>query len=289
MGSECARVARGPARHNDAMSDPRSKAVPSSWAGPLALWSNRLAAAGRSAQTIGLRRAHIAQLSRGVEAGPHDLTVDELLAWLADRDWSRETRRAWRATLRAFFAEIGRLDLEAVPAARAAEPRPRPIAEDDLQLTLRLVAGGRVWLILRLAAQAGLRRGEIAQIHAHDLSRDLLGWSLLVHGKGDKPREVPLTDDLASAVRLACGDSWMLPGQINGHLSARRVGELAAEALPAPWTLHTLRHRFATRAYEATGDLVTVSRLLGHASVATTQRYVATGRARLREVADAAA
>ena len=41
---------------------------------------------------------------------------------------------------------------------------------------------------------------------------------------------------------------------------------------PAPWTLHTLRHRFATRAYEATGDLVTVSRLLGHASVATTQR-----------------
>ena len=235
-------------------------------------------------QTIGLRRAHIAQLSRGVEAGPHDLTVDELLAWLADRDWSRETRRAWRATLRSFFAQIGRLDLvEAVPVAR------RPIAEDDLQLTLRLIAGGRVWLILRLAAQAGLRRGEIAQIHAHDLSRDLLGWSLLVHGKGDKPREVPLTDDLASAVRLACGGGWMLPGQINGHLSARRVGELAAEALPAPWTLHTLRHRFATRAYEATGDLVTVSRLLGHASVATTQRYVATGRARLREVAGAAA
>lgn len=116
-----------------------------------------------------------------------------------------------------------------------------------------------MWLILRLGAQAGLRRGEIAQIHAHDLSRDLLGWSLLVHGK------------------------------INGHLSARRVGELAAEALPAPWTLHTLRHRFATRAYEATGDLVTVSRLLGHASVATTQRYVATGRTRLREVAGAAA
>ena len=80
----------------------------------------------------------------------------------------------------------------------------------------------------------------------------------------------------SSAVRLACGGGWMLPGQINGHLSARRVGELAAEALPAPWTLHTLRHRFATRAYDATGDLVTVSRLLGHASVATTQRYVAT-------------
>ena len=77
------------------MSDLRSKAVPSSWAGPLALWSRKLAAAGRSKQTIGLRRAHIAQLSRGVEAGPHELTVDELLDWLADREWARSAGSTW--------------------------------------------------------------------------------------------------------------------------------------------------------------------------------------------------
>ena len=69
-------------------------------------------------------------------------------------------------------------------------------------------------------------------------------------------------------------------------------GDLAAEYHPeaAHWDdpdAHTrLVHRLE-RDYD--GWALAVSRLLGHASVATTQRYVATGRARLREVAGAAA
>lgn len=43
-----------------------------------------------------------------------------------------------------------------------------------------------------------------------------------------------------------------------------------------------MRHRYATRAYEATHDLLLVSKLLGHASVETTQRYVAMPDERLR-------
>lgn len=81
----------------------------------------------------------------------------------------------------------------------------------------------------------------------------------------------------------------MLPGRIDGHLSARRVGELAAEALSEGWTAHTLRHRAATRVHEATGDLLAVQRMLGHASVATTQRYVMTTDDRLRRAMRTAA
>ena len=269
--------------------DPREKAVPPFWAGPLSLWCVRLAAAGRSRETIGLRRAHVAQLARGVGGSPATLTAGELLAWLAGREWRRETRRAVRSSLRGFLAHVGRDDLVTeLPFAPAEIPVPRPTPDDVVDAALA-AADDRQLVILRLASEAGLRRGEISRVHVDDLSRDLLGWTLLVHGKGGKRRWVPLSDDLATMVRLWCSGGWLLPGRIDGHLSARRVGELASEVLPGVWTTHSLRHRFATRAHNRTGDLVAVSRLLGHASVATTQRYVATDAARLRAVAAAAA
>lgn len=52
--------------------------------------------------------------------------------------------------------------------------------------------------------------------------------------------------------------------------------------MPEGWTLHTLRHRFATRAYSIDRDLLAVQTLLGHASPVTTRRYVAVGEDRLR-------
>lgn len=271
------------------MGDVRAKAVPEAWAGPVAVWCVELAAGGRTRQTVALRRAHVAQLARAVGGSPADLEAGALLGWLASRVWEPETRRAVRASLRGFFVAAGRPDLAGmVPRVRASEPLPRPTPDADLAAAMR-AGDERTRLVLRLAAEAGMRRGEIAQVHADDLGRDAGGALLLVHGKGGRRREVPISDSLAAAVRLRAGGGWVFPGQVAGHLSARRVGELAVEALPHPWTLHSLRHRFATRAHEASRDLIAVSRLLGHASVATTQRYVATDAARLRAVARAAA
>jgi len=58
--------------------------------------------------------------------------------------------------------------------------------------------------------------------------------------------------------------------------------------LPKPWTLHGLRHRFATAIYQKTKDLIVVQQLLGHASVATTQRYLAFTSDSLRAAVNAA-
>lgn len=271
------------------MGDKRYKGVPASWVPALVRWVLELEATGRSPASVALRRAHVSQLARAVRSSPAELDVEELLAYLASRSWARETRRSHRASLRSFFHSCDRDDLvELVPRVTPAEPLPRPTPDAELAAAMAL-ADDRTRLVLRLAAEAGLRRGEIAQIHAHDLGRDLLGDELLVHGKGGKLRTVPLDAGLAGAVRRRAAGGWLFPGGVDGHLSARRVGELAVGVLPAPWTLHSLRHRFATRAHDATGDLVAVSRLLGHASVATTQRYVATGADRLRRVAAAAA
>ena len=67
----------------------------------------------------------------------------------------------------------------------------------------------------------------------------------------------------------------LFPGQCDGHLSVVYVGQLISSLMPAGYTMHTLRHRMATRAYRGSRNLRAVQTLLGHASVATTQRYCA--------------
>lgn len=259
--------------------DPRAKPLPGPWREPVGAWTQHLNASDLTPASIGTRRAHVCQLARAVPTGPDAITPDHLTAWLA-RDLATETRRSIRTSLKTFFAwqshRTGRPDPAAdLPRIRPAQPQPRPAPPDALSEALDR-ADARTALILRLAAHAGLRRGEIAQVHSRDLSRSPYGWDLLVHGKGRRERTVPLSDVLAAEVRSACmaGGGWALPSSSGGHLSAPYVGKLASRALPEEWTLHTLRHRYATAAYAGSRDTLAVQQLLGHASPATTQQYV---------------
>ncbi|MCW2289002.1 tyrosine-type recombinase/integrase [Leucobacter luti] len=135
-------------------------------------------------------------------------------------------------------------------------------------------ADPRTSLILRLAGEHGLRRGEIALINTErDLLQEDSGWILVVHGKGGKNRVLPLSDSVSHALRcLPTGPAF--PGKINGHLSGRRVSELAKCYLPNPWSIHKLGHMFASRGWAFSRDLLTMQKLLGHASPVTTQMYV---------------
>ncbi|WP_207947771.1 tyrosine-type recombinase/integrase [Occultella glacieicola] len=210
------------------------------------------------------------------------MTGDDLVEWTGSRTWARETRRGVRASLRSFYAwgvTSGRVATS--PAAglapvRASEPRPRPASNTAVDLAMR-VARPRERVMVRLAAEAGLRRAEVAQVHHRDLVEDLGGWSLVVHGKGSRERTVPLSPGLALELRTLihnAGGGWAFPGDDGGHLSPRWVGKLVTGLLPEDVTMHALRHRFATRAYGVDRDLLSVQTLLGHASPVTTRVYV---------------
>jgi len=176
---------------------------------------------------------------------------------------------------------------EHLPRVRALPTRPNPIPVQVYDTAMGR-ADERTRLILRMAREAGLRRGEIAVSHSRDMMPDLDGWSLVAHGKGGKTRVVPLTRRLAFELR-ALGDGFFFPGDIDGHLSPRRVGELATEVLPEPWTLHKLRARFATDTLRTSGgNFGLVQDLLGHASPATTKIYAEQDPASARNAVEAA-
>jgi integrase/recombinase XerC len=252
------------------------------WLTAVAAHCDYLKAAGRPATTINLRRHQLTRIGLDLEhagqSDPWQVTTDHLIAVLAARRWSRETRRSHRAALVVFYrwaVDTGRT--ASSPAALLPRVAPdrhgaRPVPEDVLSVAVR-AADERVRLMLLLASREGLRRGEISRVHSDDLTRDLLGWSLRVKGKGGKDRVLPLRDDMATLLR-GLPSGWAFPGRIYGHLSAPRVGELMSEALPKGWAAHSLRHRFATKTYAGCHDLLTVQQLLGHSKPETTQLYV---------------
>jgi integrase len=147
-------------------------------------------------------------------------------------------------------------------------------------------ADPRTRLMILLAAYAGLRCAEIAQVAGHHFD----GLWLDVTGKGGKHRRVPVIHpELVHALTATPGPLFPSPARGREHLTPGTVTKLLSRSLPAHWTGHTLRHRMATRAYQANGDLIHLGLVLGHARPETTRRYVQPSEDKMLAVIRAAA
>jgi integrase/recombinase XerC len=248
-----------------------------------------LAAAGQPQTTIKNRRHALGMMARELGGCPTEVTGEQLIAWLGRHtEWAMETRLGRRTAARRFFLwayKTGRIPVhiaDDLPVVRELVAPARPAPDHAWQQAL-LAATPRVAIMLRLAAEAGFRRGEVAVVHTRDLVDGIAGAQLLVHGKGGKQRVIPISDSLAGAIRAgAAGHTpglaprgWLFPNGTGGHLGVYQVGDLVRQVLPEPWTMHTLRHRFASRAFRGSRNLRAVQVLMGHSSIATTERYLA--------------
>lgn len=259
------------------------------WDTIIGQWVEWMTAIGRPKTTRDLRRYQLLYLAKSLNLEPTRLKQDDLIQWFAIHDWAPETRRSYRSAIQGFFSwAVANGHIESDPAAGIPQikvPRcePRPAAEIVYREAL-MKADRRTSLMLRLAAEAGLRRAEVAQVHTRDLRGDPGRRQLLVHGKGGKQRLVPITDELAFTIAagpaghtLGCPSAgWLFPSDKGcGHITPATVGEVCSAALGPGTTMHQLRHRFASRAFRGTRNLRAVQELLGHANVAITERYTA--------------
>jgi integrase/recombinase XerC len=272
------------------------------WGIAVGQWTAELRAAGQSEKTIGLRRSHLQQLALARGAGgrwlhpdPLAMTRGDVIAWMGRRvdtggPMAPETRKSWRSTLRGFFGylvEAGLRDDDPAGSLRPVRvpmPDPRPADDSDIVEAMRQ-ADPRTLLMIRLGAECGMRRAEIASADNREIRID----GLHVVGKGGRHRTLPLPRDLR-AVLEALPDGWVFPSPGGGHLTPGHVGKLISAVLPDGTTPHQLRHAAATAWHELGLSLLEIRELLGHASVRTTQIYVRTRSAAARAaVEDAAA
>ncbi|MEX0989480.1 MAG: tyrosine recombinase [Actinomycetota bacterium] len=176
-----------------------------------------------------------------------------------------------------------------IEAGRVADPEASNATVSSLALRDRA--------ILELLYGSGLRVGEVAGLTRDRV--DLHRGRVNVLGKGSKEREIPLSEFAVDALAayLERGRPFLVPeGGSSPNLFTNRrrkpmterdirtmVAEYGGTTLSGRRvTPHTLRHSFATHLLEGGADIRAVQELLGHASVATTQRYTHVSRERLR-------
>jgi len=243
---------------------------------------------------------------------------DELrghLVDLAEAGAARATIARRTSTLRTWFSLLERRGrIPADPAALLVTPKqgrhlPRVLRVDQVVAMIEAAdpataVGARDRALVELLYASGARVDEACTLTLERL--DLLQSQVRLEGKGGKDRIVPIGGAAVRALRsyleesrpalLAAStradtspvDGVVLRGDRGGPLGTRDartiIGRLALAAGAGHVTPHTLRHSFATHLLEGGADLRVVQELLGHASLATTQRYTHLSRGRLQEV-----
>ena len=213
-----------------------------------------------------------------------------------------ETAMACDMIFAADTAKFGQpeIKLGIIPGAGGTQRLPRVLGPDQLDALMsgsQLEGDDPPWRLARdtavveLLYGSGLRVSELCSLTLANV--DLHGAAATVWGKGSKERRVPLSPPCVIALEQWCSlraeiaAATGLRAQlfVNGRgnkLTPRDVRRILDRRAIDPTHPHALRHTFATHLLDNGADLRAVQELLGHASVATTQRYTHVSRERLQ-------
>ncbi len=251
---------------------------------------------GASANTLSAYQSDLRSSSKALDGKLGEAGGAQLQSLAATWDTLARTSVARKsATLRRFFGflEDERLRTDnpsdALPRVSARRVLPKVLSQSDMAKLFEavvLLPGGdiahvRMTALLELLYGSGLRATELVSLPLRAFSPDRP--FLIVRGKGDKERLVPLSDRARAALSMwlplrAGGSLWMFPSG-KSYLSRVRLFQViralaaAAGIPPERVSPHVLRHAFATHMLEGGADLRALQMMLGHADIATTEIY----------------
>jgi len=251
-------------------------------------YRNTMLSSGLGVGTVNLYISKLERLSL-TRADIHEATTADLEAYLAARrsTLAAETRKSIRSAFCSYYGWAHRNGfIDNNPADRLLAVHipttvPRVAADEVVQMGL-LTADLRLTAMIMLARYGCLRLTELTTLHTRQREFDLLR----VTGKGEKQRLVPINEPLMHVLlqlERENGAGYYFPGRSGSHLHPMSVNKMITRHLGT--NPHSLRHAGATAAYRVTGDLRAVQMLLGHSSMATTQRYLHIGMDEVRRAA----
>jgi len=218
-----------------------------------------------------------------------ELTTSELESFVGrprtyrKRRPAKNTMKREQVVLRSFYGWCAKRYSAPDPAAelvvmRIPRPLPKPVDPRWIERALAAERNPRWKVVVLLAADAGLRRHEIANLRWADVELPKgEGW-LAINGKGGKERAVPFAGRLFRALStLERRGAYVITNRWHEQIhpvSLLRVVILMFERVGLEGvTVHRLRHTAGTQWFRAGGDARTVQELMGHESLATTMVY----------------
>lgn len=238
--------------------------------------------------------------------------VRDYLAFMSDRGLMASTAARRLSALRQFFGFLYAEGLReddpciAVEGPRRSRPLPKVLSENEVELLLNKARettgsnGARLLALVETLYATGLRVSELVSLPLSAARSD--SRVLMVRGKGDKERIVPLSESAKEAIvgyvalrqhflKRDEDSPWLFPSRgARGHLSERRFAQMIKDLAydsgidPTRVSPHVLRHAFASHLLAHGADLRTVQQILGHADISTTQIYTHVLEERLKEM-----
>jgi integrase/recombinase XerC len=184
---------------------------------------------------------------------------------------------------------VAKNPVEGISAPKSARRLPKALDPDQIgQLLNSKVEADNALAIrdlamIELTYSCGLRLGELASLNIFDI--DMADASLIITGKGNKTRQLPIGGPAHSAIslwleqrsQLKCLDANALFINNRGQRMGVRGIQMRMSAMAASdgqhLHPHMLRHSFASHLLQSSGDLRAVQELLGHSNISTTQVY----------------
>lgn len=241
----------------------------------------------RRPTSIRQRELTLGRLERFAGKPLLELQSGELQAFVQQATLGVEARAAAVSHLRGFYKwAVDESLIDSDPSFRLRRPKrehriPRPMPDDAARRALDAAPDPiRQWLWL--AAYAGLRACEIAQVRGSDfLVRQTPAILVIRESKGGDPSVVPIALPLRPVAHELeqCGAAWCFPKGRggDGHVTASQLQKRAnafLHELGVPETLHQCRHWYGTQVYRATGrDLRATQELMRHRSPVSTAGY----------------